>query len=92
MGKIQIFKHDPKKWKKAILENISPDNLPEYFGGDLQDPDGNPRYTTKVNTEYIISLALPTIHNLDRARRKSSEAFLPKKVRRESGKFRFKTI
>ncbi|XP_064211186.1 SEC14-like protein 3 [Tribolium castaneum] len=49
LGKIQIFKNDPKKWKKAVLANIEPDNLPEHFGGTLADPDGNPRYTTKIN-------------------------------------------
>lgn len=48
LSKIQIFKKDPKKWKAALLENISEDNLPVYLGGTLTDPDGNPRYTTKI--------------------------------------------
>ncbi|RZC38237.1 SEC14-like protein 3, partial [Asbolus verrucosus] len=48
IGKIQIFKNDPKKWKKVLLDNIGPDSLPQYFGGNLIDPDGNPRYTTEV--------------------------------------------
>lgn len=48
LGKIVIYKSDTKKWKKALLENIEPDNLPMYYGGTLVDPDGNPRYTTKV--------------------------------------------
>lgn len=48
LSKIQIFKNDPKKWKPAILENISPDNLPAHYGGNLKDPDGNPKYTTVI--------------------------------------------
>lgn len=48
LGKIQIFKNDPKKWKAAILANIEPDQIPAYYGGSLTDPDGNPRYATKV--------------------------------------------
>lgn len=48
IGKIQIFKSEPKKWKKVLVENIGAENLPAYFGGNLCDPDGNPKYTTKV--------------------------------------------
>ncbi|KAJ8918626.1 hypothetical protein NQ315_013132 [Exocentrus adspersus] len=48
LGKIQIFKSDPKKWKAAILSNITPENLPKHYGGSLVDPDGNAKYTTKV--------------------------------------------
>ncbi|VEN40858.1 unnamed protein product [Callosobruchus maculatus] len=48
LGKIQIFKSDPKKWKPALLSNITPENLPKHYGGSLTDPDGNPRYATVV--------------------------------------------
>ncbi|KAL3267885.1 hypothetical protein HHI36_007025 [Cryptolaemus montrouzieri] len=48
LSKIQIIKNDPAKWKKKLLENIEPDNLPKHFGGSLTDPDGNPRLTTKI--------------------------------------------
>ncbi|XP_063926062.1 SEC14-like protein 3 [Zophobas morio] len=48
LGKMQIFKNDPKKWKKVLLENIEAENLPEHYGGTLKDADGNPHYTTKV--------------------------------------------
>ncbi|CAH1101405.1 unnamed protein product [Psylliodes chrysocephalus] len=48
LSKIQIFKNEPKKWKPVLLSNISPDNLPEHYGGTLRDPDGNPRYTTVI--------------------------------------------
>jgi hypothetical protein len=43
-----IFKNDSKKWKKAILETIDPSNLPQHYGGNLTDPDGNPRCITRV--------------------------------------------
>lgn len=49
LGKILIFKNDPKKWKAAILQNIDLDSLPAHYGGNLRDPDGNPKYTTVVN-------------------------------------------
>lgn len=48
LGKIQIFPNDPKKWKKIIATHIDGDSLPKHYGGNLVDPDGNPRYTTKV--------------------------------------------
>ncbi|CAH1280313.1 unnamed protein product [Diabrotica balteata] len=48
LSKIQIFKNDPRKWQPVLLENIAPDNLPAHFGGNLKDPDGNPRYTTVI--------------------------------------------
>lgn len=47
-------------YKERLLEHISADNLPAYFGGDLRDPDGNPRCVTmlkqggKVPEEYSI--------------------------------------
>lgn len=52
LGKIQIYKSDPKKWQAVIARHIDPDNLPKYFGGNLVDPDGNPRYITKVFVCY----------------------------------------
>ncbi|XP_060529229.1 SEC14-like protein 4 [Cylas formicarius] len=48
LAKIEIFKKEPKRWKAAILQTISADNLPKYLGGDLTDPDGNTKYTTKI--------------------------------------------
>ncbi|KAG5899924.1 hypothetical protein JTB14_002475 [Gonioctena quinquepunctata] len=48
LGKIQIFKNNPHKWKPVLLQNITPENLPKHYGGSLCDPDGNPRYTTIV--------------------------------------------
>lgn len=48
LAKIQIYKADPAKWQAAILSNISKDQLPAYFGGNLRDPDGNPKLGTKI--------------------------------------------
>lgn len=48
LSKINIFPNDPKKWKKVLLTNIDPDSLPKHYGGNLEDPDGNPKCVTKV--------------------------------------------
>ncbi|KYN07480.1 SEC14-like protein 2 [Cyphomyrmex costatus] len=48
LSKIQIYKAEPIKWQAAILKLISKDQLPVHYGGTLTDPDGNPRYTSKI--------------------------------------------
>lgn len=48
ISKIQIFKNEPSRWKKAVLCTIPLDQLPAHFGGDLTDSDGNPRLLSKV--------------------------------------------
>lgn len=48
LGKIQIFPNDPKKWKKVLISHIDGDSLPKHYGGNLEDPDGNAKYTTIV--------------------------------------------
>jgi hypothetical protein len=48
LQKIQIITSDPRKWQPVLLGTIDRDQLPAHFGGTLTDPDGNPRYTTKV--------------------------------------------
>jgi len=48
LSKIQIYKTDPAKWQAGILSLVPKDQLPAHFGGTLRDPDGNPRYTSKV--------------------------------------------
>ncbi|XP_014615121.1 PREDICTED: SEC14-like protein 2 [Polistes canadensis] len=48
ISKLKMFKPDPTKWGPAILELISPDQIPAYYGGTLKDPDGNPRLRTKL--------------------------------------------
>ena len=48
-SKIQIFSHDSKQWKAALLAEIDPDQLPAMYGGTMTDPDGNPNCLTKVS-------------------------------------------
>lgn len=48
LSKIQIYKVDPPKWKEAILKLVPKDQIPAYYGGTLTDPDGNPKYISKV--------------------------------------------
>ncbi|GFG29476.1 hypothetical protein Cfor_02865, partial [Coptotermes formosanus] len=48
LKKLQIIKNDPRKWQPILLETIERDQLPAHFGGTLTDPDGNPKYTTKI--------------------------------------------
>ena len=52
--KIQIFSHEPKQWKAALLADIDPDQLPFAYGGTMTDPDGNPNCITKA-IHFIIS-------------------------------------
>lgn len=53
LSKIQIYKSDPLKWQAAILKLIPKDQLPAHFGGTLTDPDGNPKYTSKVLNKFL---------------------------------------
>ena len=50
-SKIQIFSHDSRQWKAALLTDIDPDQLPFAYGGTMTDPDGNPNCITKVINE-----------------------------------------
>ena len=43
-------------WKSELLEYIDEDNLPEYYGGKCQDPDGNPKCQTKVDIDLCTLL------------------------------------
>jgi hypothetical protein len=45
-NKIQIFNHDPKQWKAALLTEIDAEELPACYGGKKTDPDGNPNCAT----------------------------------------------
>ncbi|PSN33532.1 hypothetical protein C0J52_23433 [Blattella germanica] len=49
LRKIQIIKSDPNKWKPVLQSMIECDQMPAHYGGSLKDPDGNPKYTTKVH-------------------------------------------
>ncbi|XP_018372744.1 PREDICTED: SEC14-like protein 2 [Trachymyrmex cornetzi] len=48
LSKIQIYKAEPSKWKAALFKLIPKDQLPAHYGGILTDPDGNPKYTSKI--------------------------------------------
>ncbi|XP_046680270.1 SEC14-like protein 2 isoform X1 [Homalodisca vitripennis] len=48
ISKIQIFKAEPGKWGPALLRQIPAENLPQQYGGDMVDPDGDPRCPSKV--------------------------------------------
>lgn len=48
LSKINIFKNDRKKWTAAILERIDASQLPQYYGGDMTDADGNPKCVEKI--------------------------------------------
>ncbi|XP_050537161.1 SEC14-like protein 2 [Daktulosphaira vitifoliae] len=48
LSKFIIYKSDPNKWKPVLAKVIDPDQYPAHFGGAQFDPDGNPRYTTKI--------------------------------------------
>lgn len=47
-NKVVIYSHDAEEWKKALLEEIDADQLPQCYGGTMTDPDGNPNCITKV--------------------------------------------
>lgn len=42
-NKLILFGKDEQAWRRALLESIEPDQLPQYWGGTRCDPDGNPR-------------------------------------------------
>jgi hypothetical protein len=46
--KIQIFSSNSRKWKAALLDNISPDQLPAHYGGTQMGPGGDTKCTHKV--------------------------------------------
>ncbi|VVC28031.1 GOLD domain,CRAL/TRIO, N-terminal domain,CRAL-TRIO lipid binding domain [Cinara cedri] len=48
LSKFVIYKADPNKWKPALASFIDGDQYPAFLGGNLRDPDGDPRYTTKI--------------------------------------------
>lgn len=49
ISKINILKRDPKKWQAVLLDNIPANQLPKAYGGEMVDPDGNPKCTMKVS-------------------------------------------
>lgn len=49
LKKIKIFGHSG--WKEALLQDISPDQLPQHWGGSRTDPDGNPKCPSQVGDQ-----------------------------------------
>ncbi|XP_072456062.1 SEC14-like protein 4 isoform X2 [Notamacropus eugenii] len=41
-------------WKKDLQKFINPDQLPAEYGGTLTDPDGNPKYLTKIKYGGVV--------------------------------------
>ncbi|XP_070494118.1 SEC14-like protein 4 [Chironomus tepperi] len=48
LSKINLYNSNQSKWLPAILERIDPSVLPKYYGGEMTDPDGNPKCLTKI--------------------------------------------
>ncbi|KAH9383779.1 hypothetical protein HPB48_025549 [Haemaphysalis longicornis] len=47
-NKVALYGKDEQAWRRALLESIEPDQLPQYWGGTRCDPDGNPRCPSLV--------------------------------------------
>lgn len=60
-SKIQIFSHDQKAWKAAILADVNPDELPVAYGGTMADPDGNPNCITKAS--HVVQICFLRNHH-----------------------------
>nr|XP_020852306.1 SEC14-like protein 2 isoform X2 [Phascolarctos cinereus] len=41
-------------WKEDLQKLIHPDQLPAEYGGTLTDPDGNPKYLTKIKYGGVV--------------------------------------
>ncbi|XP_044514814.1 SEC14-like protein 4 isoform X3 [Gracilinanus agilis] len=41
-------------WKEELQKFINPDQLPAEYGGTLRDPDGNPKYLTKITYGGVV--------------------------------------
>jgi len=61
LSKMFIFKADPIKWQKVLRDNISLDILPKYYGGNYEDPPGDPKCTKKIRQGGKIPESLYTI-------------------------------
>lgn len=48
ISKIQIFKANPVKWIPILRDKIKTEELPKHYGGDMIDPNGDPRCPSKV--------------------------------------------
>lgn len=48
LSKINLYNSNQTKWLPAVLERIDASVLPKYYGGQLTDPDGNPKCVGKI--------------------------------------------
>jgi len=48
ISKINLYNSNQSKWLPAILERVHPSVLPKYYGGEMTDPDGNPKCVGKI--------------------------------------------
>ena len=37
------------EYKETLFEHVAPEQLPAFLGGNLKDPDGNPRCPSRVS-------------------------------------------
>jgi len=51
-----LFLWSTGDWKTEILEYIDEDNLPEYYGGKCQDPNGDPLCRSMVHIFSFTSI------------------------------------
>lgn len=51
-----LFLWSTGDWKTEILEYIDEDNLPEYYGGKCQDPNGDPLCRSMVHIFIFTSI------------------------------------
>jgi hypothetical protein len=49
-----MYGHKKDEWLPALLKEIDSDQLPAYYGGTMIDSDGDPRFTSKVNSKLLI--------------------------------------
>lgn len=50
--KVRMFGSDRKEWTAALLEEIDADQLPALYGGNLTDPDGDPKCPSLVRNIF----------------------------------------
>lgn len=48
IDKVSVYGFNKEEWKTALLNEIDADQLPAYYGGNLKDPNGDPKCPSKV--------------------------------------------
>lgn len=48
IDKVSVYGFNKEEWKTALLNEIDADQLPAYYGGNLTDPNGDPKCPSKV--------------------------------------------